>query len=293
MTHLSIIGAGKIGGEVAYLSAVLGIADKITITDCNSSLLHAQKLDIIHTGLDLDITTDLSDLKNSDIIVFTAGLPRNPTVKTRADLLNSNIPVADEFCSNINGFKGIVINVTNPVDALNYYICKKAGLNRRRCIGFGGLVDLARFENFLNIRGFDSKGSFVMGEHGEHQVPVFSDLLEKTDSEIREEILSDMKNASMPVIKGKGGTVFGPAFNIIRLVSAIKEDKKEILPCSCILEGEYGLFNLSIGVPARIGKEGVEEIIEKQLDDWELDKLKEASVHLKNLCRRAEDAGGK
>lgn len=279
------MGVGKIGGEVAYLSSVMGIADNIQIYDSNPSLLLAQKLDIIHTGIDIKISADNSDIKDSDIILFSAGLPRNPGIKTRADLLKVNLPVAKEFCSKIKGFDGVVICVTNPVDAISYYVSNNAGIERERCIGFGGQLDLARFENFLKLRGYNPEGSFVIGEHGEYQVPVFSDISEIVENEIREEILLEMRGASMPVIRGKGGTVFGPAYNIIQLIKAISEDRKEVMPCSCTLAGEYGYSDLSCGVPAEVGKNGIEEIIEMELDSWEEKKLKSAAEHLKNLCR--------
>ena len=289
MTHLSIIGAGKIGGEVAYLSTVMGIADELTMTDCNSSLLLAQQLDIIHTGIDISISTDKDDIKRSDIIIFSAGLPRNPDIKTRADLLDANIPVAEEFCKNLKGFDGIIISITNPVDALNYFICSKTEIDKSRCIGFGGQIDLARLNYFLKSRDLDTKNSFVIGEHGEHQVPLFSEIPDIIKNDVREEILAEMRGASMPVIKGKGGTVFGPVYNIIKLISAIKYDKKEIIPCSCIPNGEYGLKNLSIGLPVKIGKNGTEKIIEKNLDLWEAEKFKKAAEHLTDLCGRAYD----
>ena len=98
MTRLSIMGVGKIGGEVAYLSSVMGIADEIQIYDSNPSLLRAQKLDLVHTGIDTKISADNNDIKDSDIILFSAGLSRNPGIKTRADLLESNLPVAKNFC---------------------------------------------------------------------------------------------------------------------------------------------------------------------------------------------------
>jgi malate dehydrogenase len=289
MTHLSVMGAGKIGGEVAYLSTIMGIADSLTLADCNAPFLNAQKLDIIHTGIDIDISTDPADIKNSDIIVFSAGKPRNPQIKTRADLLGENIPVAKEFCSKIKGFDGILICITNPVDAVNDYICRNSGIERERCIGFGGQLDLARFRNFLKSRGINPDGSVVLGEHGEHQVPLFSGLKEKVDNGTREKILSEMRGASMPVIKGKGGTVFGPAYNIARLIQAVKNGKNEIFPCSCCLKGEYGYSGLSIGVPAKIGKEGIIKIYEKDMDSWEKEKFSKAANHLINLCRRTHD----
>jgi len=280
------MGVGKIGGEVAYLSSVMGIADEIQIYDCNPSLLQAQKLDLIHTGINVKISADNNDIRDSDIILFSAGLPRNPAIKRRADLLESNLVVAEQFCEKIKGFKGVVICVTNPMDAISYYVSQNADIDRKKCIGFGGQLDLARFECFLKLRGINPKNSFVIGEHGEYQVPVFSEIADEVIPKVREEILLEMRGASMPIISGKGGTVFGPAYNIINLIRAVSENKKEILPCSCTLEGEYELSELSIGVPAIIGKNGIERIIERDLDSWEEKKFKEAAEHLKDLCSK-------
>ncbi|WOF15688.1 lactate dehydrogenase [Methanoplanus sp. FWC-SCC4] len=286
MTSLSIMGVGKVGAEVAYLSTVTQIADTINIYDSVPSLLTAQKLDLLHTGIDINLNTDPEMLTESDIIVFSAGMPRTPDIKTRADLLESNLPVAREFCRMIKNYDGIVITITNPMDANNYFIQKESGIKREKCIGFGGQLDLARLKYFLSKRGYDTKGAWVMGEHGEHQVPVFSGMKEEVPENIRNEILLEMRGASMPVIKGKGGTVFGPAYNVFSLIKAIINDENKLLPCSCVLRGEYNTEGCSICVPVRVGRNGISEIIECHLDSWEEEKFSCAASHLKDLCRR-------
>ncbi len=295
MSRLTIYGMGKIGGEVAYLAAVRGLVDEIVIADVVPSFLHAQYLDLIHTGIDVNITTDLSEMGESDVLLFTAGFARTPQIKTRADLLNTNLPIVREFCSKIksSGFDGTVITVTNPMDALNFCICKESGLPRRNCLGFGGQLDLERMKIFLKERGLPHEGAWVMGEHGEFQVPVFSGITGSNAGEdfpvsVRDEIQSQMRGASMPIIEGKGGTVFGPSYHVSNLIDAVIRDKKEVIPCSCVLDGEYGLHDLSICVPARIGKSGVEEIIERRLDAWETEKFNGAARHLIELCGKAE-----
>lgn len=287
MTVLSILGAGRIGGEAAFLSAATGIADEIHLFDIDSPLLEAQRLDLLHTGLDIIIDTNPENIRNSDIILFTAGMPRNPQIKTRADLLDVNIRVASECIRYIRGFDGIFITVTNPMDALNYYFCTKGGIEKSRCIGFGGQLDTARYRRFLREKGINpNESAQALGEHGEYQVPVFSGLGEEVAENLREEILMEMRGASMPVIKGKGGTVFGPVKNIVDLIRIVSKDSRETVPCSCALEGEYGITSCSIGVPAVIGREGIHRIDEIDLDEWEADKMKEAAEHLKTLCRR-------
>ncbi len=125
MARLAIIGVGRIGGEVAYLVSALGIADELVLHDSAQDLLRAQVLDIRHTGLDISISTDTRDIRDADVCVFSAGLPRNPSVKTRADLLEANLPATGEAAALLNGFSGILITVTNPMDINNYYLCTK------------------------------------------------------------------------------------------------------------------------------------------------------------------------
>jgi malate dehydrogenase len=286
MARLAIIGVGRIGGEVAYLATAMGIADGLVLYDSAQDLLRAQVLDIRHTGLDISISTEKSDIRDADVCIFSAGLPRNPSIKTRADLLEANLPAAEEAAALLAGFSGILIVVTNPTDINTYYLCTKTGLPRERCIGFGGQLDSARFGIALrdrNISGFP----FVLGEHGEHQVPVFSRLCREVGWEQREEILSELRGASMEVIKGKGGTVFGPALHLTQLVRMVLLDTRELVACSALLQGEYGISRCSLGLPVIIGKEGIRKIEEWSLDPWEQAKMDEAGRFAQELCRRA------
>ena len=287
MTSLAVMGAGRIGGEVAYLATVLGLADEITLYDINRPLLEAQILELSHTGLDVLLSTDPAAIREADIAVFAAGLPRNPGVKTRADLLGVNLPVADQCSRMLEGFAGVLVTITNPMDANNYHLWKKTGLPRERCIGFGGQLDSARFGMFLKERGFGGP-AWVLGEHGEHQVPLFSRLDSTVPVEERDDILVRMRGSSMPIIKGKGGTVFGPAWHISELLKCIARDERKVLPVSCILDGEYGVSGCSLGVPARVGRNGWEEIFEWTLDEWEEGRFRDAAESSCVLCRRSD-----
>ena len=131
----------------------------------------------------------------------------------------------------LKGFSGILITVTNPMDIMNYYLWKTTGMPREHCIGFGGQLDSARFGIALRERKISGSPS-VLGEHGEHQVPLFSRLDRTVEVPVREEILSGLRGASMEVIRGKGGTVFGPAFHIARLIRVIVSDTRELAACS-------------------------------------------------------------
>jgi malate dehydrogenase len=286
MARLAIIGVGRIGGEVAYLASALGIADDLVLYDSAQDLLRAQVLDIRHTGLEMKISTEKNDIRDADVCIFSAGLPRNPSVKTRADLLDANLPATREAAALLAGFSGVLITVTNPMDINNFYLCTRTGIPRQRCIGFGGQLDSARFGIALrdrNISGFP----FVLGEHGEHQVPVFSRLGKKVGMRQRDEILSELRGTSMEVIKGKGGTVFGPALHLAHLVRMVLMDTRELVVCSALLEGEYGISRCSLGVPVIIGNEGIRTIEEWPLDPWELKKMDEAGRFAQELCRKA------
>ncbi len=286
MARLAVVGVGRIGGEVAYLASSLGIADELVLYDSAPELLKAQVLDLRHTGLATDISTDKKAIHDADICIFSAGLPRNPSVKTRADLLKVNAAAVNECADLLKGFEGIVITVTNPMDANNYLLCARTEIPRERCIGFGGQLDSARFALSLSNRGITGF-SFVLGEHGEHQVPLFSTLSREIPIPVREEILTELRGASMDVIKGKGGTVFGPALHIVNLARMVLSDARELVICSSVLEGEYGISGCSLGVPVRIGKDGILSIEEWPLDSWEQEKMNKAGTFVTELCRKA------
>jgi len=283
MTRLAILGVGRIGGETAYLSTILGLADELVLFDTAKSLLDAQILDLSHTGIDIGIETDWNQVKDADICVFSAGIPRNPGVRTRADLLSANLPAAKICTQALQGFSGVLITVTNPMDINNYYLCRSSGLEPRQCIGFGGDLDSSRFGLALRTHGIEGT-PWVIGEHGEHQVPLFSRLSTPVQDQLREEILTGLCTASMEVIKGKGGTVFGPAWHLAKLIRIIARDERACISCSCILDGEYGFSQCSLGVPAIIGKEGVLSIKEWNLDAWEGEKMKNAGTFVMGLC---------
>ncbi len=286
MACLAVVGVGRIGGEVAYLASLLGIVDELVLYDSAPHFLRAQVLDLRHTGLELSISTDKTGIREADLCVFSAGIPRDPSIRTRADLFAANQPAIRDGSRLLRDFSGVLITVTNPMDINNYYLCKNTGIPRERCIGFGGQLDSARFGLALRERAIGGVPS-VLGEHGEHQVPVFSRLDEPVADAVREEILHALRGASMEVIKGKGGTVFGPAFHIVRLIREVLTETGEPAICSAVLEGEYGLRGCSLGVPMRIGREGIREIVEWELDTGEKAMMGEAGQFVAGLCTKA------
>ena len=284
MTRLAVMGVGRIGGEVAYLATILGLVDELVLYDQSASLLKAQVLDIQHTGVPVSVTTETRDIREADICIFAAGTPRTPADKTRADLIAANIPVIRKCAELLDGFSGILVTVTNPMDVNNFLMSRLTGIPRERCIGFGGQLDSARFSLALRQRHIRGK-VVVLGEHGNYQVPIFSRLLQPVTEDIRDTILDELRGASMEVIKGKGGTVFGPAYHIATLIRLLLSDSQETIPCSAVLEGEYGISECSLGVPVRVGRTGIEDVITWNLDPWEQAGIVQAGAFVRDLCR--------
>jgi malate dehydrogenase len=284
MSRLAVLGVGRIGGEVAYLAAALGLVDELTLYDQSKNLLKAQVLDIRHTGLPVTITTDTRDIRDADICIFAAGNPRTPDVKTRADLLTVNLPVTRKCARLLDGFSGLLISVTNPMDVNNFLLHHLTGIPRERCIGFGGQLDSARFALALKNHGMGGP-AFVLGEHGEYQVPVFSRLPKPVTVAQRDKILHELRGASMEVIRGKGGTVFGPSYHLASLIRMLLADTQDTVPCSAVLDGEYGITGCSLGVPVRVGHAGICGIEQWKLDAWEETGLAQAGTFVRDLCR--------
>jgi len=289
MFNVAIFGTGRIGGGVAARAVSSGLIDNLILYDNNQDLLNAQRLDIQHMGIPFSISTNYNEIVKSDIILFTAGSPRNPDIKTRSDLLKKNLPVVDEFAALLHSYQGIVIVISNPVDILTWYLWKKTKINKNKIIGFGGELDSARFQYEASKYSI-LENQYVIGEHGEHQVPIFSRYPSETDLKIREKILKKLQSSSMEIIRGKGGTEYAPVWHIWRLLQAIMTNSHQRHICSSVLEGEYGLHNCSLGVPVIIGNSGIEYIESWNLDEWESEHMKNAGKFVSDICRGIFDA---
>ncbi|MBU4246483.1 MAG: malate dehydrogenase, partial [Nanoarchaeota archaeon] len=195
--------------------------------------------------------------------------------------------IADEIKAHSKG--AILITTTNPIDAINYVLWKETGFAREKIIGFGGLLDSSRFKAMvseeLNIPA-NSIVCEVLGEHGENMTPLFSRMTidgksTALSSEQTEKIRIQLLGTAKTVIEKKGATEYGPTSQLLRIVDAIVNNKKEVLLCSCVLQGEYGLSDVSIGAPAVIGARGIEKIEVWQIDSDELERLRRAGEKIK------------
>jgi malate dehydrogenase len=285
---ISIIGSGKVGASVALNCGLRELDPKINLLDIVEGLPQGEAMDINHQlaekGLDSYVfgSNDYGELKNSDIVVLVAGVGRKPGM-TRMDLLKTNASivkdVATKISQNVNVNECILIVVTNPLDPMTFLALKASGFPPNRVMGMGGMLDLSRFTSFIHDYtkiSRDSISAMVVGEHGENMLPLirFSSisgipLQEFIDKNHSDEIYNKTKQVAAEVIKLKGATVYAPGNAVATMVESVVKDKKKLLPLSAYLDGQYGVKDVCIGVPAVVGKKGIEKIIELPLDDFE------------------------
>ena len=285
---ITIIGAGKVGGDAALFSALKQLDDQILLLDIAEGLPQGEAMDINHMlseqGIDVEMkgSNNYEDMKGSNIVVVVAGAGRKPGM-TRMDLLKINAGVVKDVVGNIKKYAddSLIIPVTNPLDPMAYITLKTSGFERNRVFGMGGMLDLSRFKQFIHEATNSSRNkidALVIGEHGENMLPLTR--LAKIDGKPLPDILSQeeldniftsTKNVAAEVIKLKGATVHAPGNAISAMIDNVVNDKKQVMPVSAYLDGEYGYSDVSIGVPTVLGKQGIEKIIELELNDNEKD----------------------
>ncbi|MHC3436595.1 malate dehydrogenase [Natrialbaceae archaeon A-gly3] len=297
MTKVSVVGAaGTVGAATAYNIALREVADELVLVDIPDMEddTIGQAADVNHGGA-YDSNTvvrqgDYEETAGSDVVVITAGIPRQPG-QTRIDLAGDNAPIMEDIGSSLAEHNDdfVTITTSNPVDLLNRHLYEDGDRTREKVIGFGGRLDSARFRYVISQRydvPVQNVEATILGEHGDAQVPVFSKVrvngrdLEFTDDE-KAEILEELQTSAMNVIEKKGATEWGPATGVGHMVEAVLRDTGEVLPGSIKLEGEYGHEDTAFGVPVKLGADGVEEVIEWDLSEFERDQLGEAAEKLR------------
>ena len=296
MTKVSVIGAaGTVGAAAGYNLALRDIVDELVFVDIpdQRETTVGQAADTNH-GIAYDSNTtvvqgEYEDTAGSDVVLITAGIPRQPG-QTRIDLAGDNAPIMDDIGSSLDEYNDDYVSITtsNPVDLLNRHLYETGDRDRHKVIGFGGRLDSARFRYVLSER-FDAPvknvEATILGEHGDAQVPVFSKV--RVDGEDptftgdeKEEILGDLQESAMDVIERKGATQWGPATGVAHMVEAVLNDTGEVLPGSLVLDGEFGYDDTAFGVPVKLGSNGIEEVVEWDLDDYETELMDEAADKL-------------
>ncbi|MEO9308670.1 MAG: malate dehydrogenase [Nitrososphaera sp.] len=283
---ITIIGSGKVGGDAALFCALKKLDREILLLDVVKGLPQGEAMDLNHMlseqGIDVDIrgSNDYADMKGSDVVVVVAGSGRKPGM-TRMDLLKINAGIVKDVVENIkkHAKDSVIVPVTNPLDPMVHITYKTSGFDRSRIVGMGNMLDLSRFVQFIHeATGYsrDSIRALVIGEHGENMLPLprFSTvsgipLSAVLPKEKLDQLVTDTRQVAAKVIELKGATVHAPGNAISTIVGAILKDQKKVIPVATPLNGEYGHSDVSIGVPAVIGRNGVEKIIQIELNQQE------------------------
>ncbi len=298
MSKVTVVGAGNVGATCANVLAVNEVANEVCLIDIKEGLAEGKAMDIMQTaqlmGFDTvvrGVTNDYEQTANSNVVVITSGLPRKPGM-TREELIGVNAGIVKSVAASVLKYSpdAILIVVSNPMDTMAYLTLHALGLPRNRVIGMGGALDSARLKYFLSqalhCNANDVEG-FVIGGHGDTtMVPLKSFATYKgvpvTDLLSQEEIDSVVKStmlggATLTSLLGTSAWM-APGAAASSVAEAIIKDQKKMIPCSAALEGEYGMKDITIGVPCIIGKNGIEKVIEFKLTPAEKQKLAESEV---------------
>ncbi len=292
MPKLSLIGAGNLGAAIASEIASRGLVEELVLVDILKDLAAGQAADIQQALPYRNRTKVYSGeypaIVNSEIIIIAAGKPRTAEMKDRIVLAETNVKIVGQIIQEVKKYYpyALIITITNPMDLINHFICQQ-GFPRQNVIGSGGQLDSARFRVALGFPQQEVE-AYVLGEHGEDQVPIFSRVkiegVPKTFQEEEKLLMREkIRQTALTVIQKKGATVFAPASATADMVEAIIKDQKRLMMCSVNLQGEYGLRDVSIGVPVILGRKGLEKIEVWDVAPDELQQLQDGGKKLKEL----------
>ena len=311
MKKISLIGAGQIGGTLAHLIGLKELADQVVFFDVASGIAKGKALDISQSssvdGFNVSFigTDNYEDIKNSDVIIITAGVPRKPGM-SRDDLLGINLKIIKQVAEGIkkHSSDAFVICITNPLDVMVMAFQKYSNLPTNKVVGMAGILDSSRFKLFLSLElnvPVKEIEAMVMGGHGDTMVPLprltkvsgkpLLDLVkeEKISLEKLESINQRTRDGGAEIIKylEKGSAFYAPAASGVEMASAYLNNQKKVLPCAAYLSGEYGINGLYAGVPVVIGKNGVEKIENINLDEKEKKEFMNSIDAVKKLWKAA------
>lgn len=305
----AVVGCGFVGAAIAYTYAESGLFSEMVLLDVNHKKAEGEALDISH-GLPFLAPMNIyageyADLSDAALIVIAAGANQKPG-ETRLDLLSRNLSIFDGIVEGIVRYnrEAIILVVTNPVDLLTYYTWKKSGLPAARVIGSGTVLDTARLKSMIGQRlSVDPRNvhSFIIGEHGDSEVPVFSsanisgidldDFCHMAGIENYAEVLYSMfeevRDSAYRIIEGKGATYYAIAQAVLRITRSIMRDENSVLPVSTVVKGHYGVSDICLGVPAIVGAEGVKEVLDLPLDEKEAALVAKSAKTVRETLEKA------
>jgi len=285
---ISVIGAGNVGATCAHLLAGKGFAQEVVLVDILEGIPQGKGLDmweaapIAMSDTRVVGSNGYGETANSDIVVITAGLARKPGM-TREDLLAKNTEIVKDVTQNVakNSPNAILIVISNPLDTMTYVALKVSGFKSHKVFGMAGILDTARYRSFIALElnvSVEDVAAVVLGGHGDTMVPLprlttvggvpLTDLLPK---ERIDAIVDRTRKGGIEIVNflKTGSAYYAPAAAAVQMCESVAKDKKRILPCACWLTGQYGLKDLYMGVPAMLGKNGVEKVLEIKFNEDE------------------------
>ncbi len=303
---VTVIGAGNVGATAAHTLANKELANEIWMVDISEGIAKGKALDmyesmpILQSDSRVFGTSDYSDTANSDIVIMTAGLARKPGM-SRDDLLVKNNEIVSSCVSEAVKYSpnAIFIVVSNPLDVMTYITLKVTGLPKNKVLGMAGVLDTARYRSFISMEtGYSMRDiqAQLLGGHGDSMVPLprfttvagipVTDFIPK---ERLDEIVKRAKNGGGEIVNylQTGSAYYAPGTAAVEMAESIIKDQGRVLPCTVLLDGEYGVNDVCVGVPIKIGKNGIEQVIELNLNEQELSEFKASAAHVKDTINQA------
>ena len=306
---VTIVGAGNVGASCAEYIAIKSIASEVVLLDIKEGFAEGKALDLMQTATTLGfnsritgVTNDYSATKDSDVVVITSGVPRKPGM-TREELIGINAGIVQSVASSIleHSPNTVIVVVSNPMDTMTYLTLKATGLPKNRVIGMGGALDSSRFKTYLSL-ALDSPANdiqgMVIGGHGDTTMIPLTRLASYNGTPVSQHLTDeDLEQVAASTMVG-GATLtkllgtsawYAPGASVAYLVDSIVNDQKRMIPCSVLLDGEYQQEDLCIGVPCIIGRNGLESIVDVQLNEAEQEKFNQSAAAVKTMNEALKD----
>lgn len=306
---ISVIGAGNVGASAAFQVASRELAD-VVLVDIVEGMPQGKALDLHQMcpvlGSDVEFvgSNDYEATADSDVVIITSGIPRKPGM-SRDDLISTNTKIVKEVTENVakKSPDSILILVTNPLDAMVYVAHKTSGFPKKRVMGMAGVLDSARFRTFIAMElgvSVENIQAFVLGGHGDDMVPLARyttvagiPITELMNKDTIESIIDRTRKGGAEIVRllKTGSAFYAPGISAVEMAEAILKDKKKILPCCVLANGEYGIENTFVGLPVKLGRSGIEEIIQIDLKKKESEELQVSASHVRGLCEMIHNSG--
>ena len=306
---VTIVGAGNVGASCAEYIAIKSIASEVVLLDIKEGFAEGKAMDLMQTATTLGfnsritgVTNDYSATKDSDVVVITSGVPRKPGM-TREELIGINAGIVQSVASSIleHSPNTVIVVVSNPMDTMTYLTLKATGLPKNCVIGMGGALDSSRFKTYLSLAldkpANDIQG-MVIGGHGDTTMIPLTRLASYNGTPVSQHLTDeDLEQVATSTMVG-GATLtkllgtsawYAPGASVAYLVDSIVNDQKRMIPCSVLLDGEYKQEDLCIGVPCIIGKNGLESIVDVQLNEAEQEKFNQSAAAVKTMNEALKD----